>query len=72
MRSNDCGCGENVMASMPEGDFKKALNQDGDAVLDLCTTSTTAAPTAASDDSGASGLVASLSAMIIAFTASFL
>ena len=71
IRSSDCTCGEAVMTNAPDSDFKKLLNADNDAVLDLCTTSTTAAPTAASDDSGAAGLVASFSAMTVAVAASF-
>lgn len=72
IRSEDCTCGDHAMANAPDSDFKKLLNADGDAVLDLCTTSTTAAPTAASDDSGASGLVASFSALMLAVAASFM
>lgn len=72
IRTNDCTCGDHVMANAPDSAFKKLLNADGDDVLDLCTTSTTAAPTAASDDSGASGLVASFSALALAMAASFM
>jgi hypothetical protein len=72
IRSSDCTCGEAVMTNAPDSDFKKLLNADNDAVLDLCTTSTTAAPTAASDDSGAAGLVASFSALTVAVAAIFM
>jgi hypothetical protein len=64
-----CECGLKIGQQLPS-ELKASMDADGDAILDMCTTTTTTTTTVGkSSDSGAAGLTASFSALVVAISA---